>query len=583
MEGMDLGNAAAVIAGRIKTWEDGIADFLNAYEEMADAWRMRPPAKKGGKGGSFVNTRTSETLRAVEALSTSMFRMMTAADPYLEIVPLDRSASDEQVVTTETTLRMQLMKLKYKPKLLKTLRSGACFGTTVVEEPWASWPYGAAQPLCEGTDFVHRSLLQFAFDPGAVPIEWSDFYATIDWVTPERMRAMAKARPDIWDLEAVERAIDECKDTNKIPELVKARRDRAGYSEGLPAMQLVTFYGNPEGEPAPDGREWVIGVLNDVHVVRGHATPFIYGRPFRIAHFMEFELEALGYGAAKVARLAQKQLDGNRNRVHNIISMSLFNMWLVSELSGIKPNQFQIKPNGVIVGDDISENAIRPLRPLLEAANWGLQLDKILKEEHYGASGAFPNLQAIATQSTATEASIAQNEGIRRVSVTAECMNEELGREHFMTMHRNNMEMLEPGMWVASTSERKARWASRRTMVRDIEVFARTTTDKDFRPSRLAQLTQYLQTLLSVRSQVPEDIPISPRVAEILREMDRSFGLNPPRLSAQDMLMRKLKNAQEQAMRAPTPPPMGEEPVDGLAAGEAEPAYDDSRDRLEVL
>jgi len=148
------------IRQKVDMWEDGVREFLDSYDEYSDFFRMRPPGKRLGQQG-MTNTRVSETVRATEALSSSIFRMLTVNDPNFELMPLSGQFNNSQAMGVQSLLQWQNIKLRYKRMLMKGLRSLCLFGTGVADEPWIS------RPGAEGTGFMPRSLLQFAFDPSA--------------------------------------------------------------------------------------------------------------------------------------------------------------------------------------------------------------------------------------------------------------------------------------------------------------------------------------------------------------------------------------------------------------------------------
>lgn len=543
------------ILSKIQLWETGAENFLGKYDEYASNFRLDDPKKSGSGQSGFTRTKVAETTRATMAIATAMYRMMTQTDPFFELIKVHDSTPDEMLSRTEVLIRWQLVKMRYKRHLLRSLQGLSLFGSQVVEEPWSQFLGG------EGTDFFPRSLLQFAFDPGAPSMELSDFYCTLDYVTPHRLMQLARKSPETWDGRTVEEVIAESKEQRNIPETVRRRLNNINSNQGLPTIELATFYGPLEDFEPEDGKEPVASLANGIRIVRKHGNPFPGGRPFRIGHYIEFELNPYGLGVGKLGRLSQKQLDGNRNRTSDLITASLLNMWLISRASGVNPSKLNLKMLGVIEGDDISEASIRPLRPAVDAANYGIQLDRILKEELQGATGATPGLQALTTDATATESSIAFNEGIRRVAVPAEIIADEFVREHLSQIHRNNVEFLDTGVW-AAVAGHKPVFASRSNIERDVEFFVKIATDKDFRPQRLAQMLQLLFMLTSVRNQIPQSVDPIPVVKEIVK----AFGMNPNTIIRAIQAMPPMPKAVDQleaslsAAQNLEPPPMGTTP-----------------------
>ncbi len=508
------------ISNRVSQWERDADPFIRRNNEIADMWRMRPPARRGGDT-QLTNTRTAELVRASEAIGTLMYRMWTASDPNFDVVPRQIGADGNRLIAISNIIQWQQMHLQYRKKLEEAATSLAVFGTVIVEEPWKMTP-NAKNPVVEGTDFVPRSLSQVAFNTAVPDISESDWFATIDFVTANEMRAKAKRSPKLWDAAEIEDAIDASKDKNRMPEHIKDRRRSAGYQEdNVSIMQLVTFRGFFDDLPAENDNHWVISVLNDHWQVGGHPNPFDHGEmPFRVAKYMSFEMEPYGYGIGTTGFLTHKQLDATRNMTMDTIIMSLFNMWIVSTLADVKGDTMKMVPLGIVRAADT--DGIKPLRPDLNAARAGIDLDALLKDEFRSATGATHNLQGIVTEATATESAIVQNEALRRIGVYAEISAEELIRKHLHISHRNNIQFLDKDLWLTVSGEEKPQRVNKDIINMDADFLIKVTTDKDYRPQRMQSLIQYLQILSSVRQDIPN---AQEEVQNAVREIKRMLGM----------------------------------------------------------
>jgi hypothetical protein len=360
----------------------------------------------------------------------------------------------------------------------------------------------------------------------------SGWHAAIDFVTEDQLKELAAKMPDVWDPAAIESVVDSAKQYGNMTPEVISRLSAAGYYSfsGGPVtanvshvFYMVTYYGQLAENPLPPGQEWVVTVINDLHVIRAHASPY-KRRPFVFAHLNEFELEPYGYGIGRIAESLQPEINSNRGRMHDTITFSLFNMWIASRMANIKTAQLRIKPWGVVETDDTE--GLKPIRPQLEGVNFGVQLEKIMTNEFRATTGATDNLQALVTEATATESSIAQSEAVRRLSVMAEIIAEPLVREHISKMHENNEIFLDQPFWVANTGEGKPPMrVFPNDIARDAQVMIKIVTDKDFRPQRNKDILQFLQTVTSIRAQNPQlgQVNLQPFIAEFAR----SIGVDP--------------------------------------------------------
>lgn len=520
------GKAHYEIKEKIDFWHTRLVSQLYRFNTYADMWRLIKPPRSGNLDG-FANPQVTETTRATEAIATFLHRALTSAQPNFQLLSHNPTVDQDSLWKSELIIEWQKIVTQYPRKLLKALRSCTLMGTVGIEQPFVS-----NKPYYEATDFVPRSLLQIAFDPMAIDMAASGWHAFIDFMTEDQLRAMAQAMPDVWDKTAVEAAIGSAKQTGNMTPEVVSRLAAAGYISftGGPSTAnvshiyyVVTYHGPLNDNPLPDGKEWVVGVVNDLHVVRSHPREQ-KRRPVTIAHLNEFELEPYGYGVGRVAESLQPEINSNRGRMHDTITFSLFNMWIASRMANIKTSQLRVRPWGVVETDDAE--GLKPIRPQLEGVPMGVQLENLLKNEFRATTGATDNLQALVTEATATESSIAQSEAVRRLSVMAEIIAEPLVREHISKMHENNQTFLDQPFWIASNGQGKPPMrVFPSDIAPDAQVIIKVVTDKDFRPQRNKDLLQFMQTFLSIRSMLtPQTVGV---VAPFIMEFARSVQVDP--------------------------------------------------------
>jgi hypothetical protein len=567
MNDLELINQESIdlIKGRVEQWEQKVGNFLNEFEEYANYYRLIEAPRKS-KGDGYTRTRVGETIRATEALATSIFRMLTAHEPNFELVNLNGAQNQEQMHASGILMRWQDYNIKYKRSLLRAIRSGCLMGTQIVEHPYTmrSWD---GQIIYESLDFVPRSLIQCAFDPGVIFIEKSPWFAFFDYFTEDQLLDKAEQDPEHWDPIAIQKAIDQYKGQGGKNKAIDSRKTRAGYQTTDNVYEVCTYMGRIRGNKREDGRLWHVRLVNLDFPVAAFGNPHpLNEMPVSVASYIDFELEPYGYGVGRLGKKSQLHLDANRERYMDVITMSLFNMWIKHRLSGITNSSLKIRPLGIIDTDDM--DGLRPHLPNLNAAQFGMKLEEMLKAEHQGVTGAVPGLQAISTDSSATEAAITQNEGMRRVAVTAEMMGEPFVRDFQKMKHQYNTEYLESDIWLAVSGMEAPVRVNRRRIARDIEVFARVTTDKDFRPKRVETIKEMFATLTSIRNVIPDQVDIIPILKELLLAVD----INPQDVikqmgslqatSVQDMLKKGMDQAQARAQE------FGDQPTSDIGADE---------------
>jgi len=518
------GDPHSEIKEKVDFWHSRMESQLTRFNSMANFWRILKPSRNADFSG-FANPQVTETTRAVEAIATFFYRAMTSAQPNFQFLSNNPNVTPEQLWCSERTVEWQLTATNYRRKLLKACRSLGLFGTVAIEQPWTT-----NMPYYESTDFIPRSLIQMAFDPLSFDISLSPWHASIDYITEEQLRALGKNNPDVWDQQAIEDAISASSEAKNLSPELTARMAAAGYNSFAGngsnftsrIFQLIIYYGPLKNDVTRS--EWCVATINDLKTIKAHRSDY-RRRPFAFAHMNEFEMEPYAYGVGRLAESMQPEINSNRGRMHDVITFALFNQWLADRNANIKPSQMRIKPWGVIEVDGNVETALKAVRPQIEAVNFGLQMENMLKTEFRSTSGASDSLQAIVTQATATESSLAQNESVRRLSVMAEVASEVLLREHISKMHENNLTFLDQPFSIAVTGQQQSLRIFPSSLAIDVQVQTKIVTDKDFRPQRNKDLLQFMQIASSMAQQNPQmgKVNMEPFVSEFAR----AVGMNP--------------------------------------------------------
>lgn len=513
------------IVSRLNDWHDNMAPFFEENEEYANSYRLIESTKRASN--QFTKTKVGETIRATEALTTSMFRMMTSHDPNYDLISMDGSQTPEQLYAAHLQLRYQDYALKWKRHLLRALRSLTLFGTQFVETPWIRVErFGRLQ--YEGLGFVPRSLLQCAFDTRVMDANLTPWCAFIDYMTEDQLLDKADEDQEHWNPIQIQKAIDQFKvHSSQISDRISARRQKAGYKDVDDVFEVVTYYGRIRDIPREDKRHWVIRFINEQIPISGFGNPSPTGNlPMQAATYLDFEMEPLGHGVGRLGKIAQRHMDANRIRYLDVATAATYLMWLKSRMSGIANTDIKFKPLGIITGDDITEAGLRPLRPELSSIDVGLKMEEIFKAEHQGNTGATPNLQAEVTDVSATEAGIAQNEALRRVAVTAENIGELFIRDYQIEKHKYNIEWLETDMTMAMEGMEQPLRVNRMNMARNVGLFIKMVTDKDFRPKRLQNMLQAYQLINSIRGR--QNLLVDD--TEVIKEIFRALDMDPRRI-----------------------------------------------------
>lgn len=512
------------IKEKVDFWHLKLEAKLIRFNSMANFYRILKPQRSADFSG-FSNPQVTETTRATEAIGTFMYRALTSAQPNFQFLSKNPDVTQEMLWQAEAVVEWQKTATNFNRKLMRGCRSVALFGTLPFEEPWV-----ANRPYFEAADFIPLSLLQFAFDPLCYDITLSPWHAKIDYVTEGQLRDLAKKMPDVWDAQAIEDAITSSQNIRNLSQEVLARMTAAGYqnfsgSTGTnqsKVYQLIIYYGPLRDDPFKN--EWCVATVNDVKTVRAHPSEY-KRRPFNVGYMAEFEMEPYAYGVGSVAEQTQPEMNSNWGRVNDVVTFGLFNQWLIDRAANVKTSQLRVKPWGGIEVDGNVETAIKPLRPQIESATVGMNMQDRMEQRFRATTGAVDSLQAIVTQATATESSIAQSEAVRLLSVRAEIFSEPTVREHIAKMHENNGMFLDQPFSVAVTGQPMPMRVFPMDLAIDVEVVTKIVTDKDFRPQRNKDLLQFLQVVTSIRNQNPTMGQVN--LEPFVEEFARGVGMNP--------------------------------------------------------
>lgn len=556
------GKLLSEIIDKVELYQTRNAAFLNEYNDWSDMFTIKKPQRKSN---TFSNPRLSEMFRAANALSTMEYRMLTNQEPFFEFLTDEvGQARPDSAYKAQQLIITQLEKSKYKENLFRSLLMRNVFGTVVVEEPFDTMilsHLGRKLPMLK---FVPRSLLQVFFDPSTSDISEGQWIATSDMVSTYYLQNQKSSDSHGgWVNSELNKALAKDAESPELDQYIKSRLQASGYTntDEWPAniREFITYYGKLEC--LNDGLEYVVGIVNRKYIVKFTDNPLQTGkRPFRIAHYLKWELEPLGYGLGKLFSSLHKSMDANRQRMQDTMAFASYNPMLRNRYAGISDKDMVIKPWAIIDTDDV--NALQPLKLNSDSVQYAMTIEKLMQEEFRAASGATNTLQAIITEATASEVSLAQNEAVRNISVKAELAAESLMREHIEMMHTYNMLFIKDKLKVMLPNGPVDIYPD--DLLLDLDVKLKIVTDKDFKPERLKKLLEYYSTLTSIRNVSPDMayLDTKPLVRAINKAMDIPgdviVALTPERVQELQLaaqLMNQLRgtangNPQEQAMQS---------------------------------
>jgi hypothetical protein len=425
------------IAGKANDFFERQSNALAEYEQWGDLFKVKAPARKSN---TFSNPRQTEFLRAATAVGTMTYRMMTAADPFFTISPVDSHVDYTQLSTVSHVLRTQLKFARYRENLLRACHYAPVFGSVICQEDYRVVGVSAFGRKLPVTVLLPRSLDQVYFDRATLNIHDADYLGTADITSDAELMRLAHEAKTIdapWNPKALEAACKDKETKNTINWQVLNRINRAGFSTddalNSKKKELLMYYGKLDC--MNDGIEYVAALINRKYLVRFHANNFQHGRrPFRVAKWIDFD-GAMGLGYGHLLARTHAAMDANRQKVQDHGSWGAYGMFKRKKGSVDNQNML-IGPLRTI--DVESMDDLQSFGPDPRGADNLMNLDTVLKQEFRSAAMAGDTLQAMATSATATSAALSQDQNVRGLSVIAERNSETLCREHIENNHANN-------------------------------------------------------------------------------------------------------------------------------------------------
>lgn len=509
----------AEITEKVADYEQNQQSFLNKVNEWGDLFSVRKPRKTGN---GYSNPRLTEFHRAATTLGSMMFRMQTAQDPYFDTVPMSPVEGSDQLLKIQGTLEMQMQESQFKRHLLVADTGVAAFGTQIVQEDYSVVGVNSFGRRVPVTTFFPRSLLQVAFERGATDIDSADWLTTSDLISNAglmRLGSDSKALGQEWHENILEHAAKEEIAGKDLNQFVLNKLNQAGFmlaGDKAARKELLLYYGKLDC--INDGVEYICGVVSRKHLAKFEPNKNQHGkRNFRVGYWVEdpMTLDPYGLGIGGLLGDLHKQMDANRQKVTDNITMSTYNMMYRLRTAGIDDNNLKIRPLQIIDMDE--KDGMGPLPHDMAGAEAGLKLEELLRQEFMNASGATPTLQAQITEATASEVALSQNEAVRNISVKTEIVSEQFIRQHLLITHSNNVAFIKKPLSINTRGVNH--WVYPRDFAADVDFKMKLTTDKDYKPKRLESMVQTLGIITSTKSQHPElqNVPILPLVQEIYR------------------------------------------------------------------
>ena len=486
------------VDNKINDYETSMEPFFQEANEYANQYRLIPKQKR--KRG-LTRTVVSETTRSVETLATIWYKQQTAESPNFQLFPSSNLTRPGDLFAHTALIQEQMIEKEYNEKALPGLRSLALFGSIFIEEPFIKSPNEAIKY----TDFRTKSILEVAHDRSVKNINEANWICSLNWITASTLRRIvSNDDTGVFDERALMEVLSESQNRESIPTRVIVRLQDAGYTglEYKNLFELAVYQGILDCNN--DYKDMVVWVINRSKVIAVYENPFPNRRKMtRYVGFIHFDIEPQAYGIGKLTRRLQKDLNFIRETNQDLTIFNLLPMLKVARSANLNYEDLQALPLSVIELDNVNSLDALSFNP--EAIRWGMALEKEMKEEFRATSGAVDNLQAIVTEATATETTMATNEAFRRVSSYGEVIASGMLGKHINACINDNQKWISEPIWVHNTGKSPAEVLPENVR-KPVKARMRIITDKDFRPKRLQRIIEMLQMYSSIRNTFPQEV-----------------------------------------------------------------------------
>ncbi len=430
----------------LEGWKKKIVTYYELYQLVQK--------KKHYEG--LANIFVPEILRAVETIVAHMYQSIFSSPDWFEYSSRTDPFQQGSALAMTKLVAYQMDENSFKSKVMDSLRQMVIAGLTVRKVLWdyqevsrkitKKGQVGLEKALQTDTikdTWTVEPIDLLAFHISDIDVPYNDLQkarwigeqtvATKTYVTERSAKGWFSRQ--MWSkLEEDPKATESQASRN-----VESRLNSSGFTnlQKDGKIELLEMWGlvpvewvmsdeqmKTEGYEKGDKVEGVIVVGNRRAILKLELNPFYHQqKPYVACPYIPKEFELPGMGAAQIGQSLQEEINDTRNQTMDNKTLILATMWLKSKTSGIKNQDLQVRPNGVIVTNDM--NGLQPLRPPV-VTGVGTNMEGVSKNDLRESVGASSNLQGIAQSGvgTATESALINKQSVGRLEMTTTLYSE---------------------------------------------------------------------------------------------------------------------------------------------------------------
>jgi hypothetical protein len=544
------------IRNKKSSYEGRMSNRLGRWTEISEYFHGKTyTEQKNAK----ISPNSAEMYKSIRAIVNMKYRMLTGSKPMFMLSPNDLIGdnSPERLIIAEHYVNQQLELGNFNNGLYLALYLQELYGTAVVHsqyEPKEDSFLGQKQYF---TSYRPVSLINCAFALDSYDATQTGWVAITDIQgRNSTLNHLLNVDTDgkVYDTGAIKEILNGAEYDPQINQWVRLRMAWSGFLDGNfhGGMERTFYYGLLDA--LDDGQKYLVEMVNNEHIIRMEAYDGI--RPVRVSTINNIDITPLGDGQGDMFRPALKQLDDVRNALLNTCTFAGANMFAKKKSYSEEDSEMAITNFGLVNMDNPN---IVPLGPNPNTINALAAYEDRLTKNFRNAVGAQDVLQAVVNSdaTTATEVSLAMNEAVRNISVSAEMVAPFLVKDHIRLVLQNAQKYVQkPFTMVVNGKPIVIRPSD---LLIDTNVTIKTMTDQDFRPARVRNLMTTLQLINTIPPQAMQGVKINivPTLVELLRLLDiPNYQESVQVLTAND-LMRQQLMAQLQAQQATGPQSVG--------------------------
>lgn len=544
--------AAKFVQVSFDNLKKGQATRKNKIKKYWKMWKGEPVDRH--YTGGLSNVVVNETHKAVESYVSNLKQLRRIVNPATTVVERrkfdNRPDNPQRTLEIHSLLEYQLDKSHFPTKEETAYRKLAVEGTVWFQVIWdmTRIKYSSQEPnIKEVAEYAAKDTQYGVPKAGAkanvtkeyelTPVEIDEVFDSPN-VIVKRLENMYYDRtiedfrklPHLIELEEqvplskllTKRGAGGKHLYSNLKELKEKAFEKASKEDQLKGVKIDLLHFEGKYDPDKNGipQEYEIVVVKDLWIcVLCRPNPYDHGtRSYRQVKFLPVDGSCDGLGIPELMYRQQVELNDNRNKMGDAITLALAQMKTVKRTANVNKNQLKPRPYGHI--DVNQHDDVKNWEVDLRSVQMGTLLEKMMKEDYRTTTGALENIQGIGPGAeTLGQSEMMFRQGMKKMFTILDRVENDFLKEIYCLYYLLSMQYRD-AKWEILVLGKEAEGLKNIDKVR---IFA----DPDFVPIGSKYIQQnYLQkqqdlTLLQIVAQFPRYTPVAD---ELIKEIAKASG-----------------------------------------------------------